>query len=612
MGIDKTKLDLLFILHAKRNEAGPDPVSSSGETAQILSLKSLEERVKRIEGKLGIPFDEISKNGDITGAGASAAPFRQSLNEEESSTTRPEVEGMQFESAILGPTESKLEQETVEEEDSDMAVFETYQQVGAGLMPNLSVLALVCVVFALSKYFASSTSAFQGSDTSRDKSHQEYVEMASRALAETGHLENPTIESIQAVLLAGTCLLGNTGAIRSARVLAAAMYMSAQALSLHQVDSPKNKRLRQKGPYNKLELEIKRRIWWHIASTDWIFAFISGYQTGTYMVHPHQMHVNLPSNADDNEITPSSCPDRPLTEPSEVTYFIFRCKLAVLFLEFLETVNRNGVELDEIDYDQVLAFDKKIGDFLKTLPYFLREENEGNDRYAEWEKSRRELDRERPYLKLQRVMAQFGACTRISRLHRPYLVLGARDPRYAYSRMVCLRSARVVLEVERGMRETISPASPDPSKVWAIAYQVFLATIILAMDFHLNRHEPRAEERTQEILECCRTLEEAASRGSIIAARGLKKLKEVMAKWGPLAGTDSISNNGAGKEPVLAPTESTPAKSRGYLQDANTLHGMEGGNAGGSWADSWNFNAVWDYSQWDGVFQDLDGTHGMF
>ncbi|KAK2865168.1 hypothetical protein FQN49_003841, partial [Arthroderma sp. PD_2] len=590
------------------------------------SLWDIEERVKRIEAKLGISFDEVSRNEDITGTGAAAVPSRQSQNEQEVSDVGVDVEGMRFETAIIGPNESKPEQELVEEDDGDMAdnvcwayrllhmptlrrqVLETYQQIGAGQMPNLPVLALVCAVFALAKYFSLSTSAFQTSDTSRDKPHQEYVEMSSRALAEAGHLENPTLESIQAVLLVGTCLLGNTGAIRSSRVLAAAMYISAQALSLHQVDSPKNKRLRQKGPYNKLELELKRRIWWHIASTDWVFAFISGPQTGTYMVHPHQMNVNLPSNADDNEITPSSCPDRPLTEPSEMTYFILRCKLGILFLEFMETANRDGTGIDEIEYDQVLAFDKKVSTFLETLPYFLREETEGNNECSiELEKSRRELDEERPYLKWQRVMAQFGACTRISRLHRRYLALGARDPRYAYSRMVCLRSARVVLEVERRMRENIGPSSPDPSKVWAIAYQVFLATTVLAMDYHFNRNEPRAEERAQEILDCCRTLEAAAG-NSIVAARGLKKLREVTAKWGLLTGPDPRSNNQTGKEPLSVPTDPSPVKFRGYTQDESTLDRMDGGNPGASWVDSWDFNAVLDYSQWDGVFQDLETT----
>ncbi|KAM5456177.1 hypothetical protein MaudCBS49596_001198 [Microsporum audouinii] len=647
------------------------------------TLGRLEERVKRIEEKLGIPFEEIFKTGDVASSNTPAYLFRSLPKERAIPDTRVEVEGIGFESAVIGPSENKHEYESVED-GGDMAariidslmqpaerdqpqfpggwphtpgltitssqlqsflpsysraiefvdyyqehvcwayrllhmptlrrhVLETYQQIGADLRPNLPVLALICAVFALSKYFSLSTSAFNGSDMSRDRSYQEYVEMASQALAVARHLEHPTVESIQTVLLVATCLLGNTGAIRSARVLAAAMYMSAQALSLHQLDSPKNKRLRQNGPYDRLELEIKRRIWWHIASTDWVFAFISGPQAGTYMVHPYQMHVDLPSNADDHEITPSSCPNKPLTEPTEVTYLIFRCKLSMLLVEFMETANKEGLEFNEMDYDQVLAFDKKIGEFIATVPYFFQhEESEGGENSA-MERNQAELDKERPYLKWQRVMAQFGAYTRLSRLHRPYLALGARDPRYAYSRMACVRSARVVLEVERRMRKSIDPSTPDPSKVWAITYQVFLATAVLAMDYHFNRNEPCAEERAREILECCRTLE-AAAVSSIVAARGLKKLREVAAKWGLFTGSDPKPDNQPRKESIALARETAPVQYIGSLPEGNALHDTEGGNLNlaGLWADSWDINGVLDYSQWDGVFQDLESNPGMF
>jgi hypothetical protein len=214
---------------------------------------------------------------------------------------------------------------------------QTYDQLSRNQPPDPSVLALICTIFALSKYFThqSSTSPDAGVTAPEEQGYGEFVELASRALAEARHLDHPTVESIQAVLLLASSLLLNMGAMTAFRLLLTAMFMSAQALLIHQIDSPKNQRLRNETDCNRVELEIKRRIWWHITSSDWIFAFISGTQTETYVVHSNRMHVNLPSNADDAAITPTHCPDEPLSVPTEMTYFLFRCRLAVIFRELV-------------------------------------------------------------------------------------------------------------------------------------------------------------------------------------------------------------------------------------------------------------------------------------
>lgn len=106
-----------------------------------------------------------------------------------------------------------------------------------------------------------------------EQGYGEFVSLASRALAEARHLDNPTVESIQAVLLLASSLLLNMGAMTAFRLLLTAMFMSAQVLLIHQIDSPKNQRLRQNMSYDRVELEIKRRIWWHIASSDWYNGF---------------------------------------------------------------------------------------------------------------------------------------------------------------------------------------------------------------------------------------------------------------------------------------------------------------------------------------------------
>lgn len=149
---------------------------------------------------------------------------------------------------------------------------ETYEQLGRDVLPAPSVLALICAIFALSTYFSrQSTLSSENLGRPGDDAHGDFVSLTSRALAEARHLDHPSLESMQAVLLLSSSLLLNMGMITNNgfRVLLTAMFTSAQALLIHNVDSPKNEKLRQKTGYDRVELEMKRRIWWHIASSDW-------------------------------------------------------------------------------------------------------------------------------------------------------------------------------------------------------------------------------------------------------------------------------------------------------------------------------------------------------
>lgn len=323
------------------------------------------------------------------------------------------------------------------------------------------------------------------------------------------------------------------------------------------------------------------------------------------------MHVYLPSNADDAAISPDHCPDEPLSVPTEMTYFLFRCRLSIIFHEFMDAAAEKGLGLDEVEYEQVLAFDRKINNFIDSVPYFLKTNPESRQRCVE-------LDQQRPYLIWQRLMAQFGASTRMSGLHRPYIARGARDPKYAYSRMVCLKSARTVLEFEKVMRTEMpqSMMMPDPSKIWAMMYQMFFATMVLVMDYHFNKDEPRSEERIEEIMDCCRRLE-AAKEVSTIAARGLEELKHVMRKWGLLTDVSSKSTTretrqDAGGSAMSWSTTSPNQTESEHLhqQETPAVNGDE--FATSSWMDSWDFNVELDIPQWNALFQDLESRSGMF
>ncbi|EAS31371.3 uncharacterized protein CIMG_06850 [Coccidioides immitis RS] len=285
------------------------------------------------------------------------------------------------------------------------------------------------------------------------------------------------------------------------------------------------------------------------------------------------MHVNLPSNCDDEAISCGSCSDKPLSEPTEMSYFLFRCRLSVIFRELIDEVTAQGIGIDEIDYDQVLNFDRKLNTFIDTVPYFLKSDSENRQRC-------RELDKERPYLIWQRLMAQFGASTRISRLHRPYLA----------------RGARTILDFERTIRnEATSLSARTHPGEYGLSY------------------EPYAEARIQEITECCHTLE-AAKEVSGIVARGLEELKNIMKKWGLLTDVEPSgdSNNGEKREAAAPMQENNPllpAPGQEAMQIQATQ--MER-TFPPSWMESWDFNVDLDYPQWDALFHDLESRSVLY
>ena len=61
----------------------------------------------------------------------------------------------------------------------------------------------------------------------------------------------------------------NLGAIATLRTLQATVTQTARALGLHQIDSDANKKRRENKLVDWVELEVKRRLWWHVCSTDW-------------------------------------------------------------------------------------------------------------------------------------------------------------------------------------------------------------------------------------------------------------------------------------------------------------------------------------------------------
>jgi hypothetical protein len=97
----------------------------------------------------------------------------------------------------------------------------------------------------------------------------QWIFVAQRALLAANYIVKPTIETIQSIIMIAQNLMPNIGAMEISRVLMASALLGAQHLMLHRLDYPVNKKRRENTQVNWIEIEVKRRIWWHLASTAW-------------------------------------------------------------------------------------------------------------------------------------------------------------------------------------------------------------------------------------------------------------------------------------------------------------------------------------------------------
>lgn len=135
---------------------------------------------------------------------------------------------------------------------------------------NSSHLALLFSILASSVYFQYSN----GLSTFAERCSREFVFLTGAALIRSNYTACPTLEGLQASLIvmhylpnpsfhSSVCSLFLHGTIIG----------QAKSLMLHCIDSPRCREEREANGFDAHELELKRRLWWDIATFDWqVFA----------------------------------------------------------------------------------------------------------------------------------------------------------------------------------------------------------------------------------------------------------------------------------------------------------------------------------------------------
>ena len=249
---------------------------------------------------------------------------------------------------------------------------------------------------------------------------------------------------------------------------------------------------------------------------------ISGPHEGMYFIHPNHVNVRLPKDCNDDEIVLGDG-DEPIIgpQPTGMTYFLERVRLAHLCREMVDIVPLDTSELMQMPYEHIITLDKKLVDFISSLPFFFRPDVESREQT-------KPLETIYPNIPLLRYCITRAAHSRRCKLHQRFLLRQSSDPRYAYSRRACLESARAVIQFYEGLSGQDSLRITMERMGIAIHF-MHLALVVLVMDLCFNRDEADETEIKEEVKAALQMFEDTRHVSPLLG-RFLSSLRHILQK----------------------------------------------------------------------------------
>lgn len=255
-----------------------------------------------------------------------------------------------------------------------------------------------------------------------------------------------------------------------------------------------------------------------------MLARFSGPPEGTYNINPRHMVVNRPINADDEDLKDGEpMIDLPLDQPTCMSYFLQRSRLAQVSLAFTDRMPL-ATDPEVVSYDTILEVDGELEQFLRDAPPFFTMAAD------ELQKLPLTDPRRSPSVTVQRHILNLFVHGQRLKIHLPYLARAIVEPEYAYSREVCLKAARSILQIEHRLEKENHAFSITRLKLTVVLHSLFLASIVLLLDLCSTSDATERAAKQQEMAEAWRIMEQA-QRQSVPAARLMELLKQVMKKY---------------------------------------------------------------------------------
>ncbi|KAF5699042.1 fungal transcriptional regulatory [Fusarium mundagurra] len=285
-----------------------------------------------------------------------------------------------------------------------------------------------------------------------------------------------TIECTQAMVIVFFQLCCREGISRRARSLAAQAIVMARALELHRIDFHNQSSDTEGLQCSRTQTEIGRRVWWYITATDWFLSRLSVSQQDIYPSMSGPTSVKKPRHLDDADVGDGKHDDRPLDEATNMSYLLQRIRLAEIIYDLPDWEENVAPNPETASYNRVMKEDARLRQFMRDLPPFFDLNRDAHAKTAatgSWYS---------PRIITQKYLLNMVLHARFCKLHMPFLARGTVEPAFAYSRHVCLESARMIIKMEHQLSTENLPFALFRRKMNVKLRSIFVACNVFVLD----------------------------------------------------------------------------------------------------------------------------------
>lgn len=249
----------------------------------------------------------------------------------------------------------------------------------------------------------------------------------------------------------------------------------------------------------------------------------SGPQEGTYSIHPHHIHTRKPQSSEGDEIVRNESSHLSINPiPTGMTFFLARIQLAEICRDMTDTLPGATSKLMLAPYEQVVALDRRFAELISNLPYFFRLDHNSREQS-------RMLEEIYPRVPFMRNCLAMAIYSKRCRLHHKFLIHQDLDARFAYSRDVCIESARTVIGLYDEPSGPLDNVQIEKSRMGLVVQSTYLALLVIVMDLCVNRDAPDEEGRKIEVGEIIARLERLRPTSPLLG-RCLDALENILLK----------------------------------------------------------------------------------
>jgi hypothetical protein len=229
--------------------------------------------------------------------------------------------------------------------------------------------------------------------------------------------------------------------------------------------------------------------------------------------------------------------DKPLSEPTEMSYFLQRIRLGEMCRELVDRMPLGATARDRSGHAEIIAVDTQFLKFLAEIPGFFKLEAAENPCQPPLTTG----------IIVQRYIIHSLVHSHRCKLHLPYLAKASSNSQFNYSREACLEAARQTIRTEKLLEREPVQFVHARFRISGVLQAVYIASIAFLLDMCFHNDGGQCDpKRKAELLEACGILEEARSH-SPITANLLESLDTIVQKY--RLSLPRLSN--------LAPTNST-------------------------------------------------------